>query len=63
LLEAFRPKVVVPFHYDDFTVPLREGRDPPRIPTVDVEGFVTDLSRHAPQIGALLPRIGEILTL
>jgi L-ascorbate metabolism protein UlaG (beta-lactamase superfamily) len=50
LLEAVRPEVVVPFHWDDFTVPLREGRAPPRIPFVDVEGFVTCVSGAAPEV-------------
>ena len=56
LLEAVRPEVVVPFHWDDFTVPLREGRDPPRVLFVDVEGFVDEVSRCAP--GVRVRRVG-----
>jgi hypothetical protein len=56
LLEVVRPEVVVPFHWDDFTMPLRAGRDPPRAPFVDVEGFVEQMSRAAP--GVQVRRLG-----
>jgi hypothetical protein len=49
LLDAFQPQVVVPFHWDDFTAPLRDHRPVRRVPFVDVEGFVERVSRHAPQ--------------
>jgi L-ascorbate metabolism protein UlaG (beta-lactamase superfamily) len=50
LLETVQPEVVVPFHWDDFTVALRKGRVAPRIPFVDVEGFVERVSRVAPGV-------------
>jgi L-ascorbate metabolism protein UlaG (beta-lactamase superfamily) len=56
LLEAVQPEVVVPFHWDDFTVQLREGQAPPRVPFVDVEGFVEKVARTAP--GARVRQVG-----
>jgi L-ascorbate metabolism protein UlaG (beta-lactamase superfamily) len=51
LLEALRPQVVIPIHWDDFSVPLRAGRAPPtRIPFVDLKGFTEVLSRLASQV-------------
>ncbi len=41
LLERVRPKVVIPCHWDDFSVPIEA---PPRqLPGVDVEGFVEEI--------------------
>jgi L-ascorbate metabolism protein UlaG (beta-lactamase superfamily) len=59
LLEAVQPEAVVPFHWDDFTAPLREGHDPPRTPFVDVEGFVAEVARCAPRVQVEQARIGE----
>ena len=41
LLERVRPKVVIPCHWDDFTLPIEA---PPRqLPGVDVQGFVEEI--------------------
>jgi len=59
LLAAVQPQAVVPFHWDDFTVPLREGRAPPRVPFVDVEGFVGAVRRAAPGVRVRRVGVGE----
>jgi L-ascorbate metabolism protein UlaG (beta-lactamase superfamily) len=41
ILEIVRPSVVVPCHWDDFTVPF--GANPRQLPGVDVEGFVAEI--------------------
>lgn len=40
-IELVRPKVVIPCHWDDFTVPLDAA--PRQLPGVDVEGFVDEI--------------------
>ena len=61
LLDAFRPKVVVPFHWDNFAAPLHEGRDPPRAPFVDVEGLAARLSRCAPETQVRRVKVGQAI--
>jgi L-ascorbate metabolism protein UlaG (beta-lactamase superfamily) len=55
LLEAAQPRVVVPFHWDDFTAPLREGRPAPRTPFVDVDRFAEQVARAAPGVHVWRP--------
>jgi L-ascorbate metabolism protein UlaG (beta-lactamase superfamily) len=59
LLDAVQPHVMVPFHWDDFTAPLRGGRAPPRVPFVDVEGFVRAVGRAAPGVRVRRVGVGE----
>lgn len=44
ILEIVRPKVVIPCHWDDFTLPY--DTPPRQLPGVDVEGFVEEIRRH-----------------
>lgn len=41
VIELVQPKVVIPCHWDDFTVPLHAN--PRQLPGVDVEGFVDEI--------------------
>ncbi|MFZ5480240.1 MAG: MBL fold metallo-hydrolase [Myxococcota bacterium] len=41
IVELVRPSVVVPCHWDDFTLPW--GAPPRQLPGVDVEGFVDEI--------------------
>jgi hypothetical protein len=50
LLAAVQPQMIVPFHWDDFTVSLQEGRGMRRVPFVDVEGFIRAVGRAAPGV-------------
>lgn len=53
LVERVRPRVVLPCHWDDFTLPLEA---PPRqLPGVDVEGFVEEIRASGAQAVVLSP--------
>ncbi len=63
LLEILKPSLVVPFHYDDFTAPLRLDRRPRNLPRLDLTGFLQEVGRHAPSAHLRLLRPFEPLTL
>ena len=52
-----RPRVIVPFHYDDFSAPLREDGRVRLIPFQDMKGFIRTISREHPgcEIRAIRP--------
>lgn len=50
LLEITRPSIVVPFHFDDFTVPIHTQRKPRTLPTLDMKGFLRRIKQSAPNI-------------
>ncbi len=53
LVERVKPRVVLPCHWDDFTLPLEA---PPRqLPGVDVEGFVEEIRGCGAQAVVLSP--------
>jgi len=62
LLEIVKPKIVVPFHFDDFSAPVRPQRKPPTLPFVDVRGFLKRISRSVPDIEIRLPQPFETMT-
>jgi len=43
-----RPRVIVPFHYDDFSAPLREDGRVRLIPFQGMKGFIKTISRKNP---------------
>jgi L-ascorbate metabolism protein UlaG (beta-lactamase superfamily) len=49
VLSRVRPQVVVPFHFDDFSVPVPERGTVSDLPLLDKDGFVRQLAIHAPQ--------------
>jgi len=50
LLEITKPRVVIPFHYDDFTTPIRPRVKPRTLPFIDISGFLQQIRRNAPGI-------------
>ncbi len=50
LLEITKPKIVVPFHFDDFTAPAHTPRKRQTIPLVDLKGFLGQIRHSAPDI-------------
>ncbi|MCP4114168.1 MAG: MBL fold metallo-hydrolase [Desulfobacteraceae bacterium] len=42
------PKIIVPFHYDDFTRPLGPGPGFQILPRLDMDGFVRAVSKSCP---------------
>jgi L-ascorbate metabolism protein UlaG (beta-lactamase superfamily) len=49
LPEIVKPRVIVPFHYDDFSARIRPGRKAPSVPIVDMPGFIGRVALSAPQ--------------
>ena len=53
LLSIVRPEIVVPCHWDDFSIPVEA---PPRqLPGVDVEGFVEEIRSGGARAVVLAP--------
>ncbi|MBI9089924.1 MAG: MBL fold metallo-hydrolase [Desulfobacterium sp.] len=44
-----KPKIIVPFHYDDFSRPLGSGPGFPVLPFLDMDGFVRAVSTSWPK--------------
>ncbi len=44
-----KPRIIVPFHYDDFTRPLAPNMSSPKLPFQDLPGFLERLSEQAPE--------------
>jgi L-ascorbate metabolism protein UlaG (beta-lactamase superfamily) len=58
-----RPRMIVPFHHDDFTRPLNPDMTAPSLPLQGLTGFVERLSRRAPQAEVRLVQTFEALNL
>ncbi len=61
VLGALQPEVVVPFHFDDFTAPLRFDRTAPNLPLLDMDKFVDRIRVLSPRTRVILPRLYEEL--
>lgn len=57
LVSALAPKLVVPTHHDAFFAPLERGLH--LLPGIDVEGFVSDVHRRAPDAAVITPDYEE----
>lgn len=57
------PKTIVPFHFDDFSVPLPANRVARNLPLQDLPGFIRCLSESAPHAAVRVPRTFEKFTL
>lgn len=56
VLSRVQPEVVVPFHFDDFTLPLDLGQRAARyLPFQGMQDFVAAVREHAPQAEVLMP--------
>ncbi len=55
MLELLNPQVVVPFHHDDISVPLKKGRPPRHVPGVRLEQFVDEIMKTAPDVKVIIP--------
>ncbi len=56
LLNLTQPTHVVPFHFDDFSVPIDQGDSFPHVPGVDLEGFIKELKDAAPDAEIVVPK-------
>ncbi len=48
LLQMVKPKIIVPFHYDDFSAPTSLKKQAPTLPLQDMAGFLEAISHSAP---------------
>lgn len=61
VLSRVRPKTVVPFHFDDFTVGLPTQSAPPDLPLLDKDGFLAQIAAHAPAAGIIWPVVNKVM--
>lgn len=58
-LQMVKPKIIVPFHYDDFSAALSPNMKVPTLPLQDVAGFLKRISSTAPDAEIRTARIFE----
>ena len=59
LLQIVKPKVIVPFHYDDFSAPISPDMKAPTLRLQDMAGFLKKISQNAPDAEIRVARIFE----
>jgi L-ascorbate metabolism protein UlaG (beta-lactamase superfamily) len=62
LLQIVKPKIIVPFHYDDFSAPTSLKKQAPTLPLQDMAGFLREISRSAPDAHIIQARTFESLS-
>jgi L-ascorbate metabolism protein UlaG (beta-lactamase superfamily) len=62
LLDILNPKVIVPFHFDDFSAPFRQDITAPDLPFQDIPGFLKQVSKNAPDAEIKKPQTFETIT-
>jgi len=55
LLSRVRPKVVVPFHFDDFSAPLSGELQAPLVPWLSAKRFLRRIAQEAPEARIVQP--------
>lgn len=55
VLSRVRPKVVVPFHFDDFSAPLPKDLRTPMLPGIPMKPFLEGIAALAPDAKIVLP--------
>jgi L-ascorbate metabolism protein UlaG (beta-lactamase superfamily) len=59
LLEIVKPKIIVPFHYDDFTASISKNMKARTLPLQDISGFQKKVSESAPNAEIIKARLFE----
>lgn len=62
IIAMTRPKVVVLFHYDDFSRPHKPGSKTKMLPMMGLEGLKKRVETCAPDVRLVVPEVGERLT-
>jgi len=57
LIDIVQPKVIIPFHFDDFSVPIKAGGKISRLPFLDMKGFLDRIYNRFPRIEIRMPEI------
>ncbi len=60
-VQMLEPEVIIPFHFDDFTVPIRPTGKVRALPFTDLKGFIERLRRYAPGAVVRIPNPAEIM--
>lgn len=55
VLSRVKPKVVVPFHFDDFSAPLPKDLRTPMLPGIPLKPFLEGIAAEAPDAKIVLP--------
>ena len=61
-LEIVKPRMIVPFHFDDFTTSVRPHLKPRNLPLTDLTGFMMRIKQSAPDIEIRVMRPFETMT-
>ena len=61
LLQIAKPRVVVPFHFDDFSAPMRPNMKAPPLPFQDHRGLMQQISQAAPSVEIRWPETFETM--
>jgi L-ascorbate metabolism protein UlaG (beta-lactamase superfamily) len=59
MIDLVKPKIVVPFHFDDFSRPISKTGKPPLLPFQDMSGFVSEIKKNAPEVKIVFPKINS----
>jgi len=62
LLKILKPQITIPFHYDDFSAPIRPHMKFPTLPFVDLAGFLKRIRQSAPDTEIRIPKPFETMT-
>jgi L-ascorbate metabolism protein UlaG (beta-lactamase superfamily) len=62
LLQIVKPKVIVPFHYDDFSTPISPNGKAGIVPFQDMAGFLKRISQSVPDAEIRVARIFESMS-
>ena len=63
IIDITTPEIVVPFHYDNFTMPFRSGKKMPHLPFTGLPEFIEILSRHKSGVKIMTPGLFEEMRL
>ncbi|NOZ01161.1 MAG: MBL fold metallo-hydrolase [Deltaproteobacteria bacterium] len=61
LVGALKPKVVIPFHFDDFSKPFKPDGSAPDLPLLKRREFMDRLREAAPDTRVIIPRTNQIM--
>jgi L-ascorbate metabolism protein UlaG (beta-lactamase superfamily) len=61
LLDMVKPEIVIPIHFDDFTRPVKSKAALPRLPFLDMEGFLRKINDAKPGIEVRMPEFFEVM--
>ena len=62
LLQIVKPQIVVPFHFDDLSAPLKPNMKAPNMPFQDRPGLLQRISQTAPQAEIRVPQMFETMS-